>query len=223
MKDKLKHNSKDELENFLVDDICNHLTLTIKKDNKATLLLSGGSTPINLYKKLSNKEIPWEKVVIGLVDERYVPTDNEFSNEKMIRETLIQNKAQKAELISMVFYSNNLSSNLEIVTKKYQEAFTTVTYCLLGMGADGHTASLFTNDKKSEASLNQEDNRIIVFTNAPNNPNRRISCGYQFLIKSEKMVLMMIGADKLEVLNNSKSNNLPISKFLDYIEVHYAF
>lgn len=222
MSETNKYKTKHDLENFLVEDVIQHLKQDIDKHGIATLLLSGGSTPIELYKKLSRAELNWEDVIIGLVDERYVPTDNEYSNEKMLRETLLQNNASKAHFVGMIAYSNNLSLNIDVVSKKYEEYFSEITYTILGMGSDGHTASLFPNDKKSEASLNEEDTSILVSTNAPNYPNRRISCGFNFLKKSKKITLMLFGKEKLDVLSNAKKNNLPISKFLDYTEIHYA-
>lgn len=222
MKDIKTYKSKDDLEKFLAEDVVKHLKQDIDKHGIATLLLSGGSTPIALYKKLSKATISWEDVIVGLVDERYVPADNEFSNEKMIREILLQNNASKANFVGMVAYSNNLSLNVDVVTKKYEEYFSEISYCILGMGSDAHTASLFPNDKKSEASLSEKDLSILLSTNAPNHPNRRISCGYNFLKKSKKMTLMLYGKEKLDVLSNAKQNNLPISKFLDYTEIHYA-
>ena len=70
------------------------LVTAIETNQKASMLLSGGKTPIQLYERMSQCDIEWNKVDIGLVDERFVSKDSALSNEKMIRETLIKNKAK---------------------------------------------------------------------------------------------------------------------------------
>ena len=145
--------NKNELEDALLKDIQSIVLKAISKRGRATLLLSGGSTPINLYKKLASVDLEWDKVVIGLVDERYVPTTSEFSNERMIRETLMIGNAEKSKLIGMVKYANDSAKNIEHILKDYEKHFSSIDFCLLGMGGDGHTASLFPKDYSSEQSL----------------------------------------------------------------------
>ena len=95
----------------LIEEIVTLLNHSIKTKGEATLLLSGGNTPKNLYQKLSLQNIEWDKVNVGLVDERFVDKESPLCNEKMIRDTLIQNQASKARLIGMLFedhYERNL-------------------------------------------------------------------------------------------------------------------
>ena len=83
--------SRELLEDSLADELLKVLTESIEKYGNATLLLSGGSTPKVLFQKLSERKFPWENITIGLVDERFVNNSSEYSNEKLIRETLLQN------------------------------------------------------------------------------------------------------------------------------------
>jgi 6-phosphogluconolactonase len=185
---------------------------SIEKYGNATLLVSGGSTPKGLFKKLSERKFPWENITIGLVDERFVNNSSEFSNEKLIRETLLQNQASDANFIPMVYDDVDETRNLGLVQKAYHN-FERLDAIILGMGDDGHTASIFPNDIESEFALKTIDN--IVSTKAPNHPTNRISCSLDFLKKARKIYLFFTGENKLNVLNESKEKNYPISNFLD--------
>ena len=82
---------KAELELKLAKEISQILQQEIKNKGEATLLVSGGSTPKKLYEILSNKEIDWKNVSIGLIDERFVDTETDESNELLIKNTLLIN------------------------------------------------------------------------------------------------------------------------------------
>ena len=79
------HASKEELEDALLQDIKFIISEDIIKFGKAKLLLSGGSTPSGLYRKLSSTPLEWSKVIVGLVDERFVENSSDYSNEKLIK------------------------------------------------------------------------------------------------------------------------------------------
>ena len=87
---------KAKLELTLAKEISQKLEQEIKKKGEATLLVSGGSTPKKLYEILSDTEIDWNNVSIGLIDERFVATDTDESNELLIKNTLLKNKAADA-------------------------------------------------------------------------------------------------------------------------------
>ena len=103
---------KNKLEQELAEQIIRTLEVDLKEHNAAKLLLSGGSTPINLYALLSQFDINWAQVSIGLVDERFVSPNDSQSNERMIKNTLLQGKASKAKFIGLVYDTANLAANL---------------------------------------------------------------------------------------------------------------
>jgi 6-phosphogluconolactonase len=86
------------LENSLVQKISLCISDSIKKFGDARILLSGGSTPINLYSLLSKENVDWGKVKLGLVDERFVDQKSEYSNERHIKNNLVKNCAKTAIL-----------------------------------------------------------------------------------------------------------------------------
>ena len=214
-------NSKDQLDQALCADLVKIIQRAISENGSANILLSGGSSPIRLYELMSNAEISWSKVLIGLVDERFVPPINEFSNEKMIREKLIQNNALSARFAGMVANSLDQIENVNFISSKYQPFMQQVDLVLLGMGEDGHTASLFPNDEVSEQLLRSSEIGIYN-TISPNFPNNRITCSAAMLLQADNIVLMLSGEKKLQVFETSEENQLPISFFKDKLQVYYS-
>jgi 6-phosphogluconolactonase len=213
--------SKDQLDQALCADLAKIIQRAISDKGSANILLSGGSSPIRLYELMSNADLDWSKVLIGLVDERFVPPINEFSNEKMIREKLIQNQAQSARFIGMVANTLDQIENVNFIEGKYQPFMQKIDLVLLGMGEDGHTASLFPNDEVSEQLLRSSEIGIYN-TISPNFPNNRITCSAAMLLQAENIILMLSGEKKLQVFETSQENQLPISFFKDKLLVYYS-
>jgi len=214
------HASKEELEDALLQDIKFIISEDIIKFGKAKLLLSGGSTPSGLYRKLSSTQLDWSKVIVGLVDERFVKNSSDFSNEKLVKTCFLINEAKNATFIPMIFSADNEALNLLRTNESYA-VFNDASVIILGMGEDGHTASLFPNDSDSNKAMDSEQN--IFFTNSPSNPRRRITCTPKLLLSSKNIFLMLTGENKKEVLFSAAKNKLPISHFIGSItEIYYS-
>lgn len=210
--------SKELLEVDLAQHIAAILRTEIEKKGTATLLLSGGSTPKNLYKKLGDIALDWSNVHVGLVDERFVPQDSPYSNETLIRESLMQNEATSAHFHPMVINTSDYKENLSLATEE-NRVFDNPDVIVLGMGDDGHTASLFPNDLSSEEATFSA--HLLANTNAPNEPTQRITfCGL-ILKKGKHNFLMITGTRKLEVFSESTERNHPIHHFIPYLEGIY--
>ncbi len=212
--------SKKELEIALSNQILNDLSVSIANKNKATLLLSGGSTPKGVYELLSEGNLDWSKITVGLVDERFVSNTSTFSNEKLLRQTLFQNNAIESAFIPMVQYLDDKIKNIKLLEQSYQ-VFKNADVILLGMGEDGHTASLFPNDLNSELAFETSD--LVVITNAPTEPSCRISCSPVLLDSAQNSYLMITGAKKKLILDTSVEKKLPMGHFLPQLkEIYYS-
>lgn len=199
------------LENEMCKSMVRILTDAIQQKGIATLLLSGGGTPKGLYKRLSLQDLNWDKINIGLVDERFVEGSSKYSNAKMIEDILIQNKAQNANLVKMVFNSTHYEDNLKLVKEQY-EGFKDADIVILGMGGDGHTASIFPKDNESVKCLNDSEPSVRN-TNAPSHPEKRISLNKAFIEGAKNVMLMFSGGLKKSVFEQSESKMLPIQYF----------
>ena len=172
------------------EDFINASLELIKKLSPKTIALSGGSTPKNLYKKIS--ELPSDNVEFFQVDERYVPKDNEDSNYKMIKETL--NKE-----IHHFDTSLSILESLEKYEKELPEQFDLI---ILGIGNDGHTASLFPN---TEALNSQEK---VAQTK---NIQERLTITFPVILNSKNILVLL--KNKKEVLNELKNPSKTIEQF----------
>ncbi len=219
-----KFENKKNLENTLLLKISSCISDAIKKYGDARFLLSGGSTPMNLYSLLSEETIEWEKVKIGLVDERFVPKENLFNNETQIKNNLLKNSAKFATIFGMVYNYENEMLNLKMVNQQYKTFFERIDFTILGMGEDGHTASLFPGDKESEELMNTS-NMGIFSTKSPSFPYNRITCSKELIANSNYIALFINGETKFNVLKNSIETQVPISYFVKNsknMEIYYS-
>lgn len=211
--------SKAQLEKALATQIASDLSSAIQQKGSATLLLSGGSTPSGVYRLLSTFDIDWSKVFIGLVDERFVAADSPFSNYKLLNETIAANSAKNVVIHPMVVDVDNYEENLKKSEAVYR-IFTEPDVCLLGMGPDGHTASIFPNDFASEQA-NFDERSLLSNTNAPSEPTQRITFNGPVLRRTKSLYLMFTGAQKKDIFNNSTDLNLPIGQFKEALKATY--
>jgi 6-phosphogluconolactonase len=219
-----KFENKKNLESTLLLKISTCISDAIKKYGDARFLLSGGSTPMNLYSLLSEETIEWEKVKIGLVDERFVPKENLFNNETQIKNKLLKNSAKFATIFGMVYNYENEMLNLKMVNQQYKTFFERIDFTILGMGEDGHTASLFPGDKESEELMNTS-NMGVFSTKSPSFPYNRITCSKELIAKSNYIALFINGETKFNVLKNSIETQVPISYFVKNsknMEIYYS-
>lgn len=213
--------SKQALEKELALAIAHELKQAIKEFGNARLLLSGGSTPAQLYALLSGVQLDWSNVLVGLVDERFVPISHPASNEALLIQTIQQNEARDVRIVSMVADASDEVMNLVHVNKTYQPFMERTDVVLLGMGEDGHTASLFPGDKRSKELLHST--AIGIFsTTAPVAPENRVTCSTEMLLKATTLFLMIVGEAKLTVFQTAEENTYPIAHFKDKLTTFYA-
>jgi 6-phosphogluconolactonase len=185
--------------------ISDRLKLAIDKKGTATFVVSGGSSPLKLFEDLSKTDLPWNKVHITLVDDRLVDKNHINSNQKLITDHLLKNKAKLANFIPL---------SEEIIKSKI--IVTPFDVNLLGMGEDGHFASLFPDmiEDFNSFDLNADPNVFSITSHGdPFLP--RITMNLSLILKSEFIVLLVKGAIKQKIIDQAKNDNsLPIHYLL---------
>lgn len=201
----------DSLEKELLNSIETNIRISLKENNEALILLSGGSTPLSLYKKFKEiKKIDWSKIKFGLVDERWVNNSSKDSNFYNISEALGGQITEKSTFIPLVYDELNEQKNISQAKKANIEFLGKKTIVILGMGTDGHTASLFPDNSKTEIAISQLTPNILENI-APVSPKNRITHNLKSIFNSKKVILYIKGQEKKDVLEKSKIDLLPIS------------
>jgi len=228
-----KFDSRSELIENLYQACVQDLSATLQQEPSATLLLSGGSTPAPLYQRLSAADLDWAKINIALVDDRWVDASSDASNERLLRENLLINNAAAAPFTSM---KNSNPSPFDGVTEcnhGYAALPAPYSICLLGMGPDGHTASLFPQAEGLTAALESKQHcaaiRAIQSEVTGENLERMTMTPWGIL-QCRRLVLLITGNDKWEVYREAcqsgASADLPISLFIHQdrvpLEVYWA-
>lgn len=210
---------KEELLEKLSLHIIKNLEDSILKNKKASLLLSGGNTPKPLFQKLSSYDIAWDKVVVSLVDDRWVPNNHKDSNELLVKENLLQNFASKASFVGMFIDGKTAFESDDECSKVYQEKVFPFDVVVLGMGGDSHTASLFPNNKKLKEAYNLENENLCISIQPTTAPHDRMSLTLQGILSAKTIILHIEGEEKLTVYEEAlRSNDIfacPISAVLN--------
>lgn len=216
----------------LQTELCAHLQHALAQAPRTTLLLSGGSTPAPLYQSLANAALPWERIDVALVDERWVPVTHEASNERLIRETLLRDRAAACQFTGMkVAAVKELSGQDEVAAvaacnRAYKTLPRPWSAALLGMGTDGHTASLFPESvrlpevlasKALCAALHAPEGRVAGELTA------RMTLTPHALLQCDHLFLLITGRDKRLVYEKARVTkdhaSMPISIFLQQAAV----
>ena len=161
---------------------------TCARRGRCRIALAGGSTPAPVYRLLAEEPLAWEQVELFLGDERCVPPDDPASNARMVRETLLENLPQPGPRFHDL---PRAAEEPEEAARAYSALLAEpLDLVLLGIGQDGHTASLFPDSP----ALGEE--RAAVVTTGPKPPNPRITLTPSVLLGAGVRVVLAAGADK---------------------------
>jgi 6-phosphogluconolactonase len=174
---------------------------------KASLGVCGGRTASALFPVLSQCHLDWANVHIFLVDERWVPIDDDDSNERLVRRLLLQGPAAAARFYGLKTRHASAKNALDEVEQRLVDLGVPFDVVFLGMGDDGHIASLFPGGRENEERI-----RLVAASTAPVQPVERISLSPGALAQARHIILPVIGATKRAVLDKALTPG-PVSMF----------
>lgn len=216
----------------LAQDIARRLDAAIAARGLAVLSVSGGKSPIALFEALRCQPIDWSKVRVTLVDERCVPRTHPDSNARLVQTHLLQEHARAAHLVPMVEEAAEplaAPGMLAQTASLALQAAGRTDVLVLGMGADGHTASLFPDALNLAEALDLNNPQACIaieLANPPANaPYQRLTQPLAQLLRARHIVLPLSGADKLATLRlawQGVNPQYPISCVLHQTETPVA-
>ena len=186
---------KDDLSSIAVDKIYEIINNSLINNGNSKIVLSGGSTPFDVYLKLGKLDLDWNNVDIFLGDERWVDSSSKLSNNLMLRESILStypgNKANFFPIPTTDFLTPEDSARAfeDLLKEKFNNDFPCFDLMLLGLGEDGHTASLFPGTE----ALKEDDKWTTV---GLSKEQYRITMTHPLLCSSKNIIFLVSGASK---------------------------
>ncbi|GGL27823.1 6-phosphogluconolactonase [Pseudomonas brenneri] len=210
----------------LANDVAEQLRTAISARGEATLVVSGGRSPVAFFQNLARQGLDWSKVTITLADERWVPVEHADSNAGLLKKYLLQGPAAKARFLSLYSAAANLDAAAEQADRLLAE-LPAIDVLVLGMGDDGHTASLFPNSPNLAEALKPDGTRRCWPMLAPSVPRQRLTMSRALLATANYTVLSIAGDSKLNTLSEALASDdvagMPIRAFLQpTLEIYWC-
>jgi 6-phosphogluconolactonase len=212
----------DRMTDYVVDQWTKLSYYSIESKGYFSVALSGGKTPVKLYQKLAErKNLPWDKTHVFIIDERFVPYDSDDNNYHMINRTLLCHVVIPAGNIHFISTVENTpeesavryEQDLLAYAKKSKSQYPPLDMVILGIGDDGHTASLFPDSLALD-----ETRRLAVAVNSTNSKSpavKRITMTYPVINNARQILFLITGKEKAGVVKDiigNKKCDLPAAR-----------
>ncbi|WP_137132491.1 6-phosphogluconolactonase [Rhizobium sp. FY34] len=218
------------LASQLASDVVMRLSQAIAARGTASIAVSGGSTPKRFFEALSGHDIAWDRVIVTLVDERFVPADNPRSNHLLVETHLLKDKAERAIFLPLYQPVADALQAAAIATTKTQDIGNPFDVAILGMGTDGHTASFFPGGNHLERAIAEDTPRGVMTMMAEGAGEERLTFTFSSLNDAGFLVLHIEGDGKKLVLDQAEAGTdeleMPIRAMLNRaaspLEIYWA-
>lgn len=179
----------------------------IAEKGQFSIVLAGGTTPLQCYELLAKMPLEWTKWHVFYGDERCLPVQDQQRNHQMVMQTGLLNNIKNHFVIPAELAADEAAQQYAQVIASYLP----FDLVLLGMGQDGHTASLFPNHPWA-----QNPDGVIAVANSPKPPPERISLNKSTLQNSKHLIALISGNDKKQaVMQWANGNALPIAQVMN--------
>jgi len=200
----------------LAEAVAAALRADLASHERALLVVSGGATPVPFFQALASCELPWAQIQMTLADERWAAAGAADSNARLVREHLLQGPAAAATFLPLTTADPTPEQGAAAVAERLEPLAWPASAVILGMGGDGHTASLFPDSRELALALTTEAAAVAVRT--PSQPQPRITLSADRLHQARRHFLHITGGDKRAVLARALAGDdvreLPIRAFL---------
>lgn len=192
--------SADPVAESLAEEVADFLAERLESAPRASLAVSGGSTPLPFFRALSSKSLDWSRVDIVLVDERWVDEDDPASNTRLVKDSLLQGPCAEAHYFALKQPGESPAVALPAVEGVLDDLSLPLDVLILGMGTDGHTASLFPDAPELPVAMAPDSPARVAAMTPLSQAHKRITLTFPVLAAARYTALHLRGDDKLETL-----------------------
>lgn len=206
--------SLSSLSRALAQSVEDTLRNVIKRCSQASLVVPGGHTPTIYLPQLARMDLPWQQVFITLSDERWVKPTDELSNERLVRGHFLQHIQQQPHFIALKTRHVHPDQAITDINMRLAELPQPFSVTLLGLGKDGHIASLFPG-----MILDPDTTSLCQTAIPPAAPSLRISLSLRALINSDRIILVITGKEKRRLIDRlieSSDQNIPFVRLMQF-------
>lgn len=194
--------SQDELAPVLATAVARDLVRAIDRRGRGVLAVSGGSTPVPFFECLKAHALDWSRVIVTLVDERWVDEDHRDSNAALVRRHLLQGGARVAQFQPLKNAAGSAAEGCP-ETEALLRPLCPPDVVVLGMGADGHTASWFPGASNLAQALDADAAACCLAITPPGASHERLTLSLAALAASGHLYLHIAGAEKWRTLEQA--------------------
>ncbi|WP_269933350.1 6-phosphogluconolactonase [Aminobacter sp. HY435] len=209
--------TRDELAAALAAKVAETLKTAIARRGAAFLAVSGGTTPGRFFAALSKEVLDWSKVTVTLVDERFVPESSPRSNAALAKANLLQNEAAAAGFAPLFHDAASVEQGADLADVELGSLPWPLDAAILGMGADGHTASFFPDAQELSALLDAASPRLVMPVHSESAGEDRLTLTLPALVNAGLLAVHIEGAEKRSVIEAALAAEkaLPIRAVID--------
>jgi 6-phosphogluconolactonase len=201
---ELRFNSALEAAQALAQSITAVLREGIAQRDRATLVVPGGRTPVPLFRLLSAQRLEWSRVTVALTDERWVAASDPASNAALVGAELLQAEAAAATFLPFEVSAESPAAAAQHATARLQRLQLPFDAVILGVGDDGHFASIFGGSPGYQQALDPASPPGAVAMQAPVGPRQRLSWNLSALIRTRHLYLYVTGNGKRQVIEQAQ-------------------